>query len=87
MLTIYSDTLDYGAAIPSSIIHGSSVKFDPSSMTEGDTHTIEVGINDNGQPTLIASDTIQFRVATRKVTDLLKQLVITVVVAQLVIFS
>lgn len=69
------DILSYswimGGAIPSPLINGSSLSFDPASMVQGSAHTIEVTASDNGQPILRASDNIQFSVAASdvKTTD------------------
>ena len=69
------DRLSYswiiGGAIPSPLINGSSISFDPTSMVQGSAHTIEVTASDNGQPILRASDNIQFSVAVSdvKTTD------------------
>ena len=69
------DRLSYswiiGGAIPSPLINGSSISFDPTSMVQGSAHSIEVTASDNGQPILRASDNIQFSVAVSdvKTTD------------------
>ena len=71
------DILSYiwliSGAIPSPTINEGIVSFDPSSMLVGSSHQIELTVNDNGNPALSVSSSIQFSVkesqATRTVED------------------
>jgi beta-glucanase (GH16 family) len=60
------DILSYiwlmSGAIPSHTIDGRIVSFDPSSMSGGSSHRIDLTVNDNGNPMLSASSSIQFTV-------------------------
>jgi beta-glucanase (GH16 family) len=60
------DNLSYiwlmSGAIPSPTIDGRIVSFDPSSMSGGSSHRIDLTVNDNGNPMLSASSSIQFTV-------------------------
>ena len=60
------DILSYiwliAGTIPSPIIDGSSVSFDPSSMIEGRSHQIDLTVNDSGNPILLVRSSIQFTV-------------------------
>jgi len=49
-------------AIPSTTIDGGIVSFDPSSMIGGGSHKIDLTVNDNGNPILSVSSSIQFTV-------------------------
>jgi beta-glucanase (GH16 family) len=48
--------------IPSPTIDGGMVSFDPSSMSGGSSHKIDLTVNDNGSLILSASDSIEFTV-------------------------
>jgi hypothetical protein len=60
------DTLSYiwliSGNIPSPTIDSGMVSFDPSSMTQGGTHQINLTVNDSGDPMLSVSSSIQFTV-------------------------
>ncbi|MFT5295210.1 MAG: beta-glucanase (GH16 family) [Colwellia sp.] len=49
-------------AIPSPIINGGIVSFDPSSMSGGSSHQVNLTVNDSGDPILSVSSSIQFTV-------------------------
>jgi beta-glucanase (GH16 family) len=60
------DILSYiwlmSGAIPSPTIDRGIVSFDPSTMAEGDTHQVNLTVNDNGNPMLSVNSSIQFTV-------------------------
>ena len=60
------DNLSYiwlmSGAIPLPTIDGGVVRFDPSSMSGGSSHKVDLTVNDNGNPILSASSSIQFTV-------------------------
>ena len=65
---ILSYTWIMAGAIPSATIDGASVIFDPSSMVVGSFHQIELTVNDNGNPVLSVSSSIQFSVKESQAT-------------------
>jgi hypothetical protein len=60
------DTLSYvwliSGTIPLPTIDGGIVSFDPSSMSGGSSHQIDLTVNDNGNPILSVSDSIEFTI-------------------------
>lgn len=61
------DILSYAwimtGAIPSPTIDGNVIRFDPGSMVAGSSHNVDVTVNDNGEPMLFVSKSIQFSVS------------------------
>lgn len=59
-------------AIPEPVINNETnnetVSFDPTSMAVGSVHNINVTVNDNGNPTLSANDTVQFSITDNQAT-------------------
>ncbi|WP_245942422.1 glycoside hydrolase family 16 protein [Candidatus Colwellia aromaticivorans] len=58
-----------GGAIPSPVINGGVISFDPASMVGSSSHTIEVTVSDNGNPVLSTSASVQFTVEETPVTQ------------------
>jgi beta-glucanase (GH16 family) len=60
------DILSYvwliSGTIPSPIIDGGIISFDPSSMAAGGSHQVDLTVNDNGNPILSVSSSIHFTV-------------------------
>jgi beta-glucanase (GH16 family) len=59
---ILSYTWIMTGAIPSPTIDDGVISFNPSSMVEGSSHNINVSVNDNGEPILSVSESIQFSI-------------------------